>query len=99
MSEFYKLLVLVISIPIFFVLVAMIAGWHTESFEKRVNMMTSVFIDALKLSFMLLTLGAILYRLNPLIWGLCLIVEWMLFQNDKAIVKGLNRIIVMKQNK
>lgn len=98
MSEFYKLLAILI--PVFFVLIAIVVGWHIESFDKRVNIVASAFISALQITFMLLTLGAIFYRLNPLILGACLIVEWILVTNGKSMVKDLNRIIVSKkQNK
>lgn len=97
MSEFYKLSVILI--PVFFVLVAIVVSWNKESFDERINIITSAFVSSLQIAFMLLTLSAIFCRLNPLILIACLIVEWLLVTNGKTIVKDLNRFIVMKQNK
>lgn len=94
MSEFDKLLTLTSSIPVFFVLIAIVSGVKIKSVNQRVNRIISSLVDSLKLSLMLILLGCMVHQLNPLIWGPLMIFDWILIQKDESIVRGLNRTIL-----
>lgn len=93
MSEFHKLLMLTSAIPILFVSVTFFSFWGKISFDERVKRVNSAFMDTVGLSLVLLVLGGIVYRISPIVWGLLMILDWILMHYHALIVKRLNLIV------